>query len=86
MSALLVSATTYVYLTVLVNAVETLEAMRFREEVEPVVWLITLICVSELAAAARLRIRDRVQGGREAPSGLAGPPRLAVLLDDGQGG
>jgi hypothetical protein len=56
MSALLVTATAYGYLAVLANAVETLEAMRYREEVEPVVWLITLICLTELAAVARRRI------------------------------
>ena len=65
MSALLVGATIYAYLAVLANAVETVEAMRFREEVEPVIWLITLICVSELAAAARRcipRLRARSTG------------------------
>jgi hypothetical protein len=36
--------------------VETLEAMRYREEVEPVIWLITIICLTELAAAVRQRI------------------------------
>jgi hypothetical protein len=56
MSALLVTATACGYLAVVANAVETLEAMRYREEVEPVVWLITLICLTELAAAGRQRI------------------------------
>jgi hypothetical protein len=55
-SALLITATTYGYLAVVANAVETLEAMRYREEVEPVIWLITIICLTELAAAVRQRI------------------------------
>jgi hypothetical protein len=50
MSALLIAATAYGYLAVLANAAETLETMRYREEVEPVIWLITLICVTELVA------------------------------------
>jgi hypothetical protein len=55
-SALLITATTYGNLSVVANAVETLEAMRYREEVEPVIWLITIICLTELAAAVRQRI------------------------------
>src|SRR5262249_22243407 len=55
MTALLVSATVYAYLAGLVNLVETVENMRYRSEVEPVIWLITLICVTELAALVRGR-------------------------------
>src|SRR5262249_22328482 len=49
MSALLVTAICYAYLAALVNLVETLENMRYRLEVEPLIWLTTLICLTELA-------------------------------------
>ena len=55
MSALLVMAICYLYLATLVNLVETIENMRYRLEVEPMIWLITLICVTELAAQVRTR-------------------------------
>ena len=48
MSALLVAAICYAYLAALVNLVETAENMRYRLEVEPMIWLISLICVTEL--------------------------------------
>ena len=41
------------------NLVETLENMRYRLEVEPMIWLITLICVTELAAVVRRRAGRR---------------------------
>src|SRR5262249_44687050 len=69
MSALLVSATLYAYLAGLVNLVETLENMRYRSEVEPVIWLITLICMTELAAFVR---------------GRRPPPPSPYALDDQQ--
>jgi hypothetical protein len=53
MAALVVCTTVYGYLAVLVNLVETLENMRYRLEVEPLIWLITLICVTELAGQIR---------------------------------
>ena len=55
MRALLVAAICYAYLAALVNLVETLENMRYRLEVEPLIWLITLICVTELASLVRPR-------------------------------
>jgi hypothetical protein len=58
MAVLLVAVTVYVYLAGLANVVETAESMRFREEVEPVIWIITLICLGELGrliGAALLR-------------------------------
>jgi hypothetical protein len=65
MAALLVGATLYGYLAALVNLVETAENMRYRLEVEPVVWVMTLICITELASLLR---------ARRGPAGLAGAP------------
>jgi len=48
MAVLLVAATVYVYLAGVANVVETAENMRYRLEVEPMIWLISLICVGEL--------------------------------------
>jgi len=53
MAALLVAATLYGYLAAFVNLVEMLENMRFRLEVKPAIWVITLICVTELARFTR---------------------------------
>ena len=53
MSALLVAAIFYGYLAALVNLVETAENMRYRLEVEPMIWLISLICVTELTGILR---------------------------------
>jgi len=55
MTALLVGATLYGYLAATVNLIETSENMRYRLEVEPVIWVITLICVTELAGLLRGR-------------------------------
>jgi len=55
MHALLVAAICCAYRAALVNLVETLENMRYRLEVEPLIWLIALICVTELAALIRRR-------------------------------
>jgi NADH:ubiquinone oxidoreductase subunit 6 (subunit J) len=55
MAALLVGAVLYGYLAVLANLVETAENMRYRLEVEPVIWVITVICVTELAGLLRAR-------------------------------
>ncbi len=60
MAALLVAATVYGYLAVLVNLVETLENMRYRQEVEPVVWLITLISLTTLGGFVRGVARRRL--------------------------
>jgi hypothetical protein len=65
MAALLVATTLYGYLAVTVNLIETHENMRYRLEVEPVIWVITLVCVTELARLLRAR--------RE-PAGLASLP------------
>jgi len=59
MSALLVAAVVYGYLAAVVNFVETAENMRYRQEVEPVIWLITLICLTELTGLVRPRARRR---------------------------
>jgi hypothetical protein len=48
MAVLLVAAVVYVYLASVANFVETAENMRYRLEVEPVIWVITLICLGEL--------------------------------------
>jgi len=53
MSALLVALFFYGYLAALVNLVETIENMRYRLEVEPMIWLISLICVTELTGILR---------------------------------
>jgi hypothetical protein len=53
MSALLVATVFYGYLAALVNLVETIENMRYRLEVEPMIWLISLICVTELTGTLR---------------------------------
>jgi hypothetical protein len=53
MSALLVAVIFYGYLAALVNLVETVENMRYRLEVEPMIWLISLICVTELTGILR---------------------------------
>jgi hypothetical protein len=53
MSALLVAVIFYGYLAALVNLVETIENMRYRLEVEPMIWLISLICVTELTGILR---------------------------------
>jgi hypothetical protein len=57
MAALLVGATLYGYLAVLANLIETAENMRYRLEVEPVIWVVTVICVTELAGLLRARWR-----------------------------
>jgi len=48
MAVLLVAAVVYVYLAGVANFVETAENMRYRVEVEPVIWVITVICLGEL--------------------------------------
>ncbi len=48
MAVLVTAATVYAYLAGVANFVETAENMRYRLEVEPVIWVITLICLSEL--------------------------------------
>ncbi len=53
MTALIVGVTLYVYLAALVNLVETSENMRYRLEVHPIIWIITLIGVTELARVIR---------------------------------
>ncbi len=53
MTALLVGAVCYAYLAILVNLVETSENMRYRLEVEPIIWVITVICLTELVHLAR---------------------------------
>jgi hypothetical protein len=53
MTALLAAATVYGYLASFVNLVEMSENMRYRLEVEPVIWVITLICVTELGGLVR---------------------------------
>lgn len=63
--ALLVVAATYGYCAVLVNLVETSENMRYRLEVEPVIWLITLISATELARFVRAA-RDSRRAARTA--------------------
>jgi hypothetical protein len=65
MAALLVATTFYGYLAVTVNLIETHENMRYRVEVEPLIWVITLVCVTELAGLLR---------ARRQPAGLAGEP------------
>ena len=57
MAALLVATSAYAYLAGLANLFETPENMRYRQEVEPVIWLITLICITELATLLRRRTR-----------------------------
>lgn len=52
--ALLIAVATYAYCAVLVNVVETSENMRYRLEVEPVIWLITLVSATELARQVRM--------------------------------
>jgi hypothetical protein len=61
LAALLIAATTYWYLAALVNFVETAENMRYRIEVEPLVWLVTLLSATELA---------RLAAGPMEPAGL----------------
>jgi hypothetical protein len=51
--ALVLVTTFYGYLAVLVNVVETKESMRYRLEVEPLIWLATLLAATELARLAR---------------------------------
>ena len=53
MTALLVGAALYAYLAAAANLVETAENMRYRVEVEPVLWVMTLICITELAGLIR---------------------------------
>jgi hypothetical protein len=65
MAALLVATTLYGYLAFTANLIETHENMRYRLEVEPVIWVITLVCFTELARLLRAR--------RE-PAGLASLP------------
>jgi hypothetical protein len=64
MSALLVMAICYAYLAALVNLVETIENMRYRLEVEPMIWLITLVCLTELAGLFRARRGERAVAAR----------------------
>ncbi len=66
MTALLVGATLYGYLAATVNLIETSENMRYRLEVEPVIWVITLICVTELAGLLRGRWRPAARAGAPA--------------------
>jgi len=51
--ALVLVTILYGYLAVLVNVVETKESMRYRLEVEPLIWLATLLAATELARLAR---------------------------------
>ena len=48
MAGLLSAAVVYLYLAGVVNLIETTENTRYRLEVEPVIWVITLICLGEL--------------------------------------
>jgi hypothetical protein len=66
MTALLVGAVLYGYLAATVNLIETSENMRYRLEVEPVIWVITLICVTELAGLLRGRWRPAARAGAAA--------------------
>src|SRR5262249_18405124 len=77
MVALVVCATIYAYLAGLVNLVETVENMRYRLEVEPIIWLITLICVTELAALIRRRPPAAVSASARCPAGSAAPSAAA---------
>ena len=61
MSALFTAATCYAYFAALVNLVETSETMRYRLEVEPIIWVMTVICLGELAGLVRRRERSRRQ-------------------------
>ena len=56
--ALFAAAICYAYFATLVNLVETSETMRYRLEVEPIIWVITVICLGELAALIRRRARS----------------------------
>jgi hypothetical protein len=51
--ALMLVTILYAYLAVLVNVVETKESMRYRLEVEPLIWLATLLAATELVRLAR---------------------------------
>lgn len=62
---LVVAAGTYGYLAVLANLVEMAENMRYRAEVEPMLWAVTLVCADEVWRALRSRV------GRAAPAETA---------------
>src|SRR5262245_7540425 len=51
--ALLVAVIFFGFLADMVNLVETVEHMRYRLEVEPMIWLIALSCVTELTGILR---------------------------------
>jgi hypothetical protein len=53
LTALVLATIFYGYLGVVVNVVETKESMRYRLEVEPLIWLATLISVTEVLRLAR---------------------------------
>jgi hypothetical protein len=59
--ALVLVIVLYGYLAVLVNVVETKESMRYRLEVEPLIWIATLLAATELLRLAR---RSRTPSGR----------------------
>lgn len=59
MAALLVAASAYAYLAVLANLFETLENMRYRQDVEPVIWLITLVSLTEIGSLVWKAARRR---------------------------
>src|SRR5262249_54826601 len=67
--ALLVAATVYLYFAGLVNFVETNENMRYRLQVELVIWLITLLCLTELARLVFARTPERGYVAGEARRG-----------------
>lgn len=56
MSALFAAAVCYAYFATLVSLVETSETMRYRLEVEPIIWVMTVICLGELAGLIRRRV------------------------------
>src|SRR5262249_6661473 len=51
------AATVSAYLDGIANFVETAENMRYRLEVEPLIWVVTLICLSELGRLVRAWLR-----------------------------
>jgi hypothetical protein len=84
MSVLLVAATVYGYLAGVANFVETAENMRYRLEVEPVIWVITLICLSELGWLVRLGLRSRGGALREDLDGGSRCHRMITRSPDGR--
>ena len=81
MAVLLVAASAYAYLAVLANLFETLENMRYRQDVEPVIWLITLISMTALAGLARriARAAGLPSSGTTFQAGVSGPAGSASI-------